>query len=317
MLFEEPRSRQGIIAIEGRPELGGAGAGPRRAARGPAMVREGGKEQGGEAFAPVVDLVAQAQRVAHGFMLERPERFANVAGGPWPAGASCSAGFQNLELKAGVEFREIVQEDDDGKAGLDDRAQSSAVGGAFESGAQDRIAEHGFEARSDVRAVVLETVEVSGGFEFSPGGHLAPFSGGDAGVADEAHGWTVTKTPQCSILSQLDTCWVVGDEIGQNRGSGAWFAAVADNPWISGNGSESPDPRCCLPTHAAHSMLCPVHANSDETAPEGLVLRVVRQSGCRLTSIPGGFPTRSTHRDISADRRQHPVSFISRPPRRR
>ena len=157
-------------------------------------MREGGEEQGGEAFAPVVDLVAQAQGVAHGFMLERPERFANMAGGPWPAGASCSAGFQNLELKAGVEFREIVQEDDDGEAGLDGRAQSSAVGGAFESGAQDRIAEHGFEARSDVRAVVLETVEVSGGFEFPPGGHLAPFGGGDAGVADEAHGWTVTKT---------------------------------------------------------------------------------------------------------------------------
>ena len=50
------------------------------------MVREGGEEQGGEAFAPVVDLVAQAQGVAHGGMLERPERFANVAGGPWPAG---------------------------------------------------------------------------------------------------------------------------------------------------------------------------------------------------------------------------------------
>ena len=194
-LLKSSCKRQGIIAIEGRAELGGAGAGPRRAARWPAMVREGGEEQRGEALAPVVDLIAQTQGVAHGFMLECPERFANVAGRPWPAGASRSSGFQNLELKAGVELREVVQEDDDGEAGLDGRAQWSAVGGTFESGAQDRIAGHGFEARSDVRAVVLETVEVSGGFEFPPGGHLAFFGGGDAGVADEAHGWTVTKTP--------------------------------------------------------------------------------------------------------------------------
>ena len=97
--------------------------------------------------------------------------WANVAGGPWSAGASRRAGFQNLELKAGVELREVVQEDDDGEAGPDGRAQWSAVGGVFESGAQHRIAEHGFETRSDVRAVVLETVEVSSGFEFSPSGH--------------------------------------------------------------------------------------------------------------------------------------------------
>ena len=45
------------------------------------MVRECGEEQGGEAVAPVVDLVAQSQGVAHGFMLERPECVANVAGG--------------------------------------------------------------------------------------------------------------------------------------------------------------------------------------------------------------------------------------------
>ena len=116
-------------------------------------------------------------------MLERPERFANVAGGPWPAGASRSTGFQNLELKAGVELREIVQEDDDGEAGLDGRAQWSAVGGAFEAGAQDRIAEHGFEARSDVRAVVLETVEVSGGFELSPSSHRGIVDGPVSGFS--------------------------------------------------------------------------------------------------------------------------------------
>ena len=91
---------------------------------GPAVVRECGEEQGGETLAPIVDLVAQAERVAHRFLFERPERFADVAGRPWPAGFRRRAGFQHLELKAGVELREVVQECNDGEAGFERRAQA-------------------------------------------------------------------------------------------------------------------------------------------------------------------------------------------------
>ena len=92
----------------------------------------------------------------------------------WPALAGRLPGSRASACGPGTETRcsasEVVQEGDDGQPGLGDRAKFAARR-PFEPVVEDRIAEKGLEAGSDIGAVVLEAVEAVRRFVLSPSIH--------------------------------------------------------------------------------------------------------------------------------------------------
>ena len=108
------------------------------------------------------------------------------------------------------------------------------------------LVEAGGEARAIGRGaggVILEHALAAGGVQGVelPVEDLAAFGGGDAGVADEAHGMMCgvrsRKTPLRCILSQRDYFWVVGDIFRRNAGRGTYLVDVTTNVGDRPNGA--------------------------------------------------------------------------------
>ena len=133
------------------------------------MVGERGEEQGLETFSPSVSHIEKAKRLANVVLTETQECFVDVARLPRPFPGRQFVLLADLELKARVELPEIVQEGDDGEAGLDDGADADLSRRPLEAIAKDGIAEKGLETGRNVGRVVLETMEAVGGFVLSPG----------------------------------------------------------------------------------------------------------------------------------------------------
>ena len=83
--------------------------------------------------------------------------------------------------------------------------------------------------------MILEHALAAGGVQGVelPVEDLAAFGGGDAGVADEAHGMVCgvrsRKTPLRRILSQRDYFGVVGDIFRRNAGRGTYLGNIPTN----------------------------------------------------------------------------------------
>ena len=117
-------------------------------------------QQGDDAITPLSDNVMETENFADLRLPEAEQGFCDVPGRP-RTGAGQLVLTPDLELEAGVQLAEIMQKREERQPGHGRVGKVVHTCRANEARPQDRIAEQCFEARRNVRAMMLETMKAA------------------------------------------------------------------------------------------------------------------------------------------------------------
>ena len=123
------------------------------------MMRQGCEQQCVETFSPPLEQILKSELVEDVLLLDAIEGLRYMPHPGRPIGRQIEV-IPNLELKAGVDLGEVVEERRDGQPADRDAVQRvGAPGGMREPRCEHAVGDENLETRRYVSAVVLEAME--------------------------------------------------------------------------------------------------------------------------------------------------------------